>query len=709
MNIVAATMSNPIHPTSQTPQQLTLTKLKQLMPEAFSEGQLDIRKLTALLSEQDIAPVQEAYGLSWAGKHQVYRELKTPTSQTLVPQPDESVDFDTSQNLFIEGDNLAVLKILQKSYHSRVKMIYIDPPYNTGNDRFVYADDFSESIADYKARAGQTDEDGNLTHSDGMRGNRKENGQYHSNWLNMMYPRLALAKSLLREDGVIFVSIDDEEVANLRLLMDEIFGEENFINQISVHSKLTAGASGGGEDKKLKKNIEYLLCYTRNNQFFDKFSEVYEKESLMTHILDYKSKGKSWKYTRILVSEGDKEYFDTIKDGSDQDIKIYKHTNVVMKTITDVSKEEKLSEDEVYKKYFEKIFRDTNAQSSIRQRVIDATGNDESFYSIEYYPISGRSKGKLTTLFYKGRNKDLLAWLSDIAERDEDGELIKKQKLGTLWSGIGWNNITKEGGVKFSNGKKPVEFIQKMIQLLSDNEDSLILDFFAGSSTTAHAVMDLNVQDGGVRKFIMVQIDESIDKQKNKDEFQFCVNNGMPPNIAEISKERIRRAAAHISSELPESVDSEALDFGFKAYKLADSNFIPWQQPASYDADSLMAQLEKHLDPIVDTATTDGIITELMLKEGYTLTATVSKADGYYLVTQNDALIDNFDADSSDNAGTSMRLAIVLDDMTTDKATQIIASAPNKTLIMDRAFSDDANKANIVLQFEDAGLVVGCV
>ena len=235
-----------------------------------------------------------------------------------------------------------------------------------------------------------------------------------------------------------------------------------------------------------------------------------------------------------------------------------------------------------------------------------------------------------------------------------------------------------------------------------------------GSSTTAHAVMALNAEDAengkaGKRKFIMVQIPEVIDAKDNQSAYEFCINNNMPPNIAEISKERIRRAAAHITSELPESVDSKALDFGFKAYKLADSNFIPWQQPTSYDADSLMAQLEKHLDPIVDTATTDGIITELMLKEGYTLTADVIEADGYYLVTQNDALIDNFDADSSDNAGTSMRLAIVLDDMTTDKATQIIARAPNKTLIMDRAFSDDANKANIVLQFEDAGLVVGCV
>jgi adenine-specific DNA-methyltransferase len=272
--------------------------------------------------------------------------------------------------------------------------------------------------------------------------------------------------------------------------------------------------------------------------------------------------------------------------------------------------------------------------------------------------------------------------------------------------------------VKVFNNPKPISLLEKYFSfILKDND--IILDFFAGSASTAHAIMALNAEaiknsenhKFGNRKFIMVQIPEDIDPESKdyKSAYEFCVNNNMPPNIAEISKERIRRAAAHITSELPESVDSKALDFGFKAYTLADSNFIPWQQPASYDADSLMAQLEKHLDPIVDTATTDGIITELMLKEGYTLTADVIEVDGYYLVTQNDALIDNFDADSSDNAGTSMRLAIVLDDMTTSKATQIIARAPNKTLIMDRAFSDDANKANIVLQFEDAGLVVGCV
>ena len=622
-------MSNPIHPTSQTPQQMTLAKLKQLMPEAFSEGQLDINKLTALLSEQDIAPAQEAYGLSWAGKHQVYRELKTPTSQTLVPEPDESVNFDTSQNLFIEGDNLAVLKILQKSYHSRVKMIYIDPPYNTGNDRFVYADDFSESIADYKARAGQTDADGNLTHSDGMRGNRKENGQYHSNWLNMMYPRLALAKSLLREDGVIFVSIDDNEVANLRLLMDEIFGEENFVAEIVWQKKY----SPQNDATYFSLNHEQILCYARSLNNFERNLLPLNEEQIKRYKNPDDDKRGVWKSSDLSVATYNQDYDYEITTPSG--------------------------------------------------RVVS--------------PPQGR------------------CW------NTSEENLEKLIKDNRIWFGKEFGTTrTASKQIKdlFDNQSifetpKPLELLEKIMSLSMKNED-IVLDFFAGSSTTAHAVMALNAEDAengkaGKRKFIMVQIPEVIDAKDNQSAYEFCINNNMPPNIAEISKERIRRAAAHITSELPETVDSTALDFGFKAYKLADSNFIPWQQPTSYDADSLMAQLEQHLDPIVDTATTDGIITELMLKEGYTLTADVIEVDGYYLVTQNDALIDNFDADSSDNAGTSMRLAIVLDDMTTSKATQIIARAPNKTLIMDRAFSDDANKANIVLQFEDAGLVVGCV
>ncbi|WP_201597254.1 site-specific DNA-methyltransferase [Psychrobacter fulvigenes] len=643
------TMSNPIHPTSQTPQQMTLAKLKQLMPEAFSEDQLDIHKLTALLSEQDIAPAQEAYGLSWAGKHQVYRELKTPTSQTLVPAPDESVDFDTSQNLFIEGDNLAVLKILQKSYHSRIKMIYIDPPYNTGNDRFVYADDFSESIADYKARAGQTDADGNLTHSDGMQSNRKENGQYHSNWLNMMYPRLALAKSLLRDDGVIFVSIDDNEVANLRLLMDEIFGEENFIANF-IWEKRT-----NRENRKVVSNRhDYILCYRRSDMIVDKAL----KQLPMTEkaLSSYKNPDNDprglWKSDPA-----------TAQAGHGTKSQFYELT---------------APNGKVHKLQSGRCWLYTKSEMNL---AID----DNRIW----FGKSGDGVPRVKT-YLNAKERGLTPESILFAEMNGTNE-SSKNNLKSLFE-----------GVAVFDTPKPVELLKTLIQM-TDEKEGIYLDFFAGTSALAQSVLELNSDDNLNRKFIMVQIPEATEADSEAYKAGFS-------NIAEISKERIRRAAAHIIAELPESVDSKALDFGFKAYKLADSNFIPWQQPASYDADSLMAQLEKHLDPISDNATTDGIITELMLKEGYTLTATSIEADGYHLVTQNDALpYSNDDADSSDSAGTSMSLVIVLNDMTTDKATQIIASAPNKTLIMDRAFSDDANKANIVLQFEDAGLVVGCV
>ncbi|WP_435949748.1 site-specific DNA-methyltransferase [Psychrobacter sp. DM8] len=683
-------MSNPIHPTSQTPQDITLAQLKQIMPEAFSEGQLDIRKLTALLSEQDIAPAQEAYGLSWAGKHQVYRELKTPTSQTLVPAPDESVDFDTSQNLFIEGDNLAVLKILQKSYHSRIKMIYIDPPYNTGNDRFVYADDFSESIADYKARAGQTDEDGNLTHSDGMQANRKENGQYHSNWLNMMYPRLALAKSLLRDDGVIFVSIDDNEVANLRLLMDEIFGEENFVGQI-IWKNVT-----DNNPTNIATEHEYIVVYSRNKA---------ELEGV------WKS---SISASKTILLEKEKELLESF-EGDQLEEEYRKWFKENKSQLGNLDRYRYIDEGGIY----------------IGSQSVHNPGKEGYRYDV-IHPVTGKPcKEPLMGYRFPQETMDKLLQSDKIIFGEDENKIIELkvyvkdflEKLSSVETTDGRSGAydirTLFDDVKVFNNPKPISLLEKYFSfILKDND--IILDFFAGSASTAHAIMALNAEaiknsenhKFGNRKFIMVQIPEDIDPESKdyKSAYEFCVNNNMPPNIAEISKERIRRAAAHITSELPESVDSKALDFGFKAYKLADSNFIPWQQPASYDADSLMAQLEQHLDPIVDTATTDGIITELMLKEGYTLTAIVSEGDGYYLVTQNDALhYSNDNADSSESAGISMSLAIVLDDMTTSKATQIITTAPNKTLIMDRAFSDDANKANIVLQFEDAGLVVGCV
>src|SRR3972149_5608365 len=235
-----------------------LNKLKEIIPEAFTEGKIDWEKLKAALGE-DVEFKNERYVLNWAGKSDAFRVLQSPTTATLVPCEEESVNFDTTENIFIEGENLEVLKVLQKSYFGKIKMIYIDPPYNTGNDSFIYPDKFSETKEEYLNRIGDKDEEGYMTKEGMFRKNSKENGQYHSNWLNMMYPRLYLARNLLRDDGVIFVSIDDNEVSNLRKVCDEIFGEENFVGIISWKNKYGAGA----KTKGFIEVHEYVFCYSK--------------------------------------------------------------------------------------------------------------------------------------------------------------------------------------------------------------------------------------------------------------------------------------------------------------------------------------------------------------------------------------------------------------------------------------------------------------
>ena len=327
--------------------------------------------------------------------------------------------------------------------------MFIDPPYNT-EQAFEFYDDKLE----------------------------------HSQWLSMMYPRVTLLKELLAEEGLFFIILSDHQVHYMKVLCDEIFGRVNFINEVSLKMKQTAGASGGGEDKRLKKNIEYLLIYVKSRENFRKFKEILEEEDLFEYIAEMKESGKSWKYTRILKSFGEKRHIKTIKDGKGEEIQIFAHINVELLPISAVMLEEKLSEREVYIKYFDKIFRDTNAQSSIRTRVMEATTSyEEDFYSIAYVPNSGRNKGKLTTVFYKGNNCDQIAWLSDIAVKKAT-RLVKLEKLGTYWEGFPLNNLTKEGDVRFPNGKKPEALLEKVFELCT-NPNDLILDSFLGSGTTA--------------------------------------------------------------------------------------------------------------------------------------------------------------------------------------------------------------------------------
>ena len=400
----------------------------------------------------------------------VNHHLKVPF-HLLRDVPDLACGEPGEGNLIVEGDNLVALKALLPYYAGQVKCIYIDPPYNTGNEGWAYNDNVNNPVI--KEWLGQ------------VVGKEGETLDRHERWLCMIYPRLALLKQFLRNDGVIFASIDDNEVANLKHIMDEIFGAQNFINQVSVKMKQTAGASGGGEDKRLKKNIEFVLVYARDKDGeggFKAFNELFDEEDLFGVIQDMRDSGKSWKYTRVLKSFGDKVPLKTILDGSGEEIDIFRHDNVEMVPITHLCREEGLTEQECYKKYFDLIFRDTNAQSSIRTRVMEATSGQGDFFSIEYVPRSGRNKGKKTTLYYKGANCDLIAWLKDVAVKRGE-KLVKLEKTGTYWDGFPLNNLTKEGDVQFPNGKKPEALVQRILDL-STSEGDLVLDSFAGSGTT---------------------------------------------------------------------------------------------------------------------------------------------------------------------------------------------------------------------------------
>ncbi len=650
-----------------------IDQLKQLFPDVFSEGKIDFEALRAVLGEE-VDDSEERYNFTWNGKTKARQIAQTPSTGTLRPCKEESVNWDTTENLFIEGDNLEVLKLLQKSYHKKVKMIYIDPPYNTGKD-FVYKDNFKDNIQNYLEQTKQVDDEGYKLST-----NTDLSGRYHSTWLNMIYPRLKLARNLLADNGVMFISIDDSEVHNLVNLCNEIFGEENFINKISVKAKPSAGASGGGEDLKLKKNVEYLLCYCKSRSDFTRFNDVYDSQNLFSYIKEYKESGKSWKYTRIIKSFGEKTHYKDIKDGSGEDIKIFKHENVVIETIPNIAKDECITEEEVYIKYFDAIFRDTNAQSSIRQRVLDATDREDTFYSIEYVPSSGRNKGKLTTLYYKGRNKDIIAWLRDVAIKDGK-RVFKKDKVGTLWSDFNWNNVSKEGSIQYPNGKKPIAFIQRMLELTSsNNKDDLILDFFAGSGSTAHAVADLNAKDGGSRKSISIQLPEQISKADKKKLY----SSPELSHIATISDLCIER--------LKNSFETYECNPGFKVFTLDDTNIRPWDA----DFENLEQVLQQATKSIKDGRSSEDVLYEIFLKYGYDLTTPVEteviNGKNVYVV----------------GAGA---LFVCLDDEITTDTVEGIAKLkeeydPETTQVVfkDEGFADDRVKTNAIQILKQAAI-----
>ena len=406
--------------------------------------------------------------LEWLNKNEALNVTKKLPYRMLKANAELSYG-EQSENMIIKGDNLEALQALLPYYKGQVKCIYIDPPYNTGN-AFEYYDD-------------------NLA---------------HSTWLSLIYPRLELLRELLSENGVLFVQIDDDEMAYMKVLLDEIMGRNNFVNQVSVKMKQMAGASGGGEDKRLKKNIEYILVYAKNYEALPLFNPVYEYTEMYDVVQTYKNTGKTWHYTSVLVDEGQKEYVTSTKDGNGDEIRIYKRLSPVIKSINQIMKDENITEKEVYYKYHDRIFEAKDAQTSIRTRVYEAKHQhciQEDLISIEYVPKSGKNKGVISEQFYKGDKCRLFAWLSSIGTTI-DGVLYKKDLQGTYWDFTQHlNNLTKEGQVRFPNGKKPEALVQRVLTLAT-NEGDLVLDSFLGSGTTCAVAQKMG------RRYIGIEMGE---------------------------------------------------------------------------------------------------------------------------------------------------------------------------------------------------------
>lgn len=405
--------------------------------------------------------------LTWVGK---YEEEKLEP-RILLEDKSKSYGDSDAENMLIHGDNLLALKALEGKYSGMIKCIYIDPPYNTGA-AFEFYDDNLE----------------------------------HSIWLGIMKKRLEILRNLLSEDGTIWIQIDDEEQAYLKILCDEVFGRNNFINMVSVNMKTVAGVSGGGEDKKLKKNCEYIMAYAKNYDLMPLFNGPYLYTEMSELVEDYRNNGKNWHYTSVLVEQGEKKLFGTTVDGDGNEIKLYRREGVIVKSINQIIKEEGLSEREVYYKYGKFIFEAKDAQSSIRKRVIEAKkeyGILDDIISIEYIPKTGKNRGKLYEQFYKGDKCRLFAWLRDISEEVE-GVLYKKTLQGTYWDFTRYiNNLTKEGGVEFGNGKKPEQLVAQIFDMTTRPGD-LVLDSFLGSGTTAAVAQKMG------RKWIGIEMGEHV-------------------------------------------------------------------------------------------------------------------------------------------------------------------------------------------------------
>lgn len=559
-----------------------IEQLKALFPELITEGPngtaVNVDVLKALVGDRTVTDADEKYGLNWHGKRRARQLALTPSTGTLRPCPDESVDWDTTQNLMIEGDNLEVLKLLQKSYAGKVKLIYIDPPYNTGKD-FVYPDNFQDNIRNYLELTGQV-EGGQKISS-----NTEASGRFHTDWLNMMYPRLRLAKNLLSDNGLVFISIDSSEATNLRSIMDEVFGSENFIGLLPTVMNL----KGNNDAFAFADTHEFTVVYARNRENCVVF--------------------------QLPVPE------DSLDDWLEDERGLYKRADTLRRTGQDASRERRPNG------WFP-VFIDENgtvyttnedkprAESDITLWPVSEAGeelswtwskqkiNDEPFNLIVVDGKSGKN-------IYKKQR----ASLGDLPTSKPKSILYKPEYSSS--------NGTAEiasllGSNVFDSPPKPRSLIRDFV-IIGTSKDDIVLDFFAGTGTTGHAVMAQNLSDHGSRRFILVQLPQSLDPMNKgqKTAAEFCDKIGKPRTIAELTKERLRRAAAKIKADSPMFTG----DTGFRVFKLDHSNIRAWNpNPAD-----LEASLFDHQDHLLEGRSEADVLYELLLKLGLDLCVPIEK------------------------------------------------------------------------------------
>ena len=606
--------------------------LKELFPEAFTEDGVNFDTLRQLLGDAKVLDEgEEKYGLNWHGKKKARQIALIPSTGTLLPCPEESVDWDTTKNLFIEGDNLEVLKLLQKSYANKIKMIYIDPPYNTGGE-FIYPDKFQENLDTYLKYTGQVDNEGVKFSS-----NTESTGRKHTNWINMMYPRLRLAKTLLKQDGLIFISIDDNEVHNLRCICDEIFGAENFIDPIIWKKRY----GGGAKEKFLVALHEYTLVYCKDKEVLENLYIPLSEDAIKRYYksVDDKKSVRGAYRTHPL---------EAMKSFDERD-----NLNFPIPT-PDGS--------EVWPK---------RQWRWGRERVNEALENDE----IEFK--------KVTSGEWVLSSKQYL--------KDENGEVRKTKPFSIIddvYTQHGTNEIVELfGNAKIFGFPKPSELLVNLITIgLNYCNDEIILDFFAGSASTAHAIMKLNLEDKGARRYILIQLPEICDERS--DAFKAGYQT-----IADIGKDRIRKSAQILQG----SASSDGVDFGFKVFKLSNSNIQAWN-PDRTDLEDTLLSHEEHL---IKGRSEQDVLYELLLKRGVDLAVPIEihevAGKNIYSIGYG-VLFACLDESITREQVEDIAQAII------DWHGELAPSSETHVFFRDSAFRDDVSKTNMAAILEQNGI-----